>query len=92
MCIVKGSLRVCVFSERLRISIFGTGRFRVDLKRRLWVLVSLSLADWVSAGDCLVLSHRHGGGGCQGPWTGNRVCLTLFGEVECLCMYSPQKM
>lgn len=43
---VNGRLRVCVtMSERLWISIFGTGRLCVGVKRRLCVLVSPSLGD-----------------------------------------------
>lgn len=43
---VNGRLHVCVtISERLWISMFGTRRLCVGVKRRFWVLVSLSLGD-----------------------------------------------
>lgn len=57
----------------------------MGVKWRLWVLVS-HLWETVSRGRCLVLCHYHAREGAARGRERETVCLTLFGEVERLCV------
>lgn len=59
------------------------------VKRRLWVLVSLSLVDRVSTGDCLVLCHDHAGEGAARDREWEAVCVQHYLGRLSMCVEAP---